>query len=389
MNLVDLVILLLVLLGLKRGLRLGFLSLVLSAGGFILGLYLGSLLASFLGGGIADAVGRVLAAVTLSLVTGFLLAEVGETIAVSAANYLERFRLRKVDKAFGALFEIGFVLIVVWLLASTLANVQAGSIGRQVRASSIISTLNDKLPPAPDLLSDLESIVDANGFPRAFIGNEPFRGSVANTTPLSNEVVSTAQKSVVMIEGRGCGGIIEGSGFVANTDIVMTNAHVAAGVSRPKVIRPDGTSLNATPIYFNPNLDIALLRVNDLNMPVLPITADLLPNGTSVAVMGHPGGGPLRISSGVLLENIKAVGRDIYDRGIVTRDIYEVQALIESGNSGGPMIDGQGRVIGIVFAKSVSNDNVGYAIRGDEVASLLERYSGSQTSVATGRCAAE
>jgi S1-C subfamily serine protease len=169
----------------------------------------------------------------------------------------------------------------------------------------------------------------------------------------------------------------------------MTNAHVAAGVSRPKVIRPDGTSLNATPIYFNPNLDIALLRVNDLNMPVLPITADLLPNGTSVAVMGHPGGGPLRISSGVLLENIKAVGRDIYDRGIVTRDIYEVQALIESGNSGGPMIDGQGRVIGIVFAKSVSNDNVGYAIRGDEVASLLERYSGSQTSVATGRCAAE
>jgi S1-C subfamily serine protease len=322
-------------------------------------------------------------------VTGFLLAEVGETIAVSAANYLERFRLRKVDKAFGALFEIGFVLIVVWLLASTLANVQAGSIGRQVRASSIISTLNDKLPPAPDLLSDLESIVDANGFPRAFIGNEPFRGSVANTTPLSNEVVSTAQKSVVMIEGRGCGGIIEGSGFVANTDIVMTNAHVIAGVSRPKVIRPDGTSLNATPIYFNPNLDIALLRVNDLNMPVLPITADLLPNGTSVAVMGHPGGGPLRISSGVLLENIKAVGRDIYDRGIVTRDIYEVQALIESGNSGGPMIDGQGRVIGIVFAKSVSNDNVGYAIRGDEVASLLERYSGSQTSVATGRCAAE
>lgn len=354
----------------------------------MLGLYIGSVLANLLGGGITDAIGRVLAAITLSLVTGFLLAEVGETLAIAAGPHIERFRLRKADKVFGAAFEVLFVLAVVWLMTSALANVQVGSIGRQVRASTIVSTLNAELPPAPDLLSRLESIVDASGFPRAFIGNEPFRGPVPNTTPLSDEVIRTAQTSVVMIEGRGCGGIVEGSGFVTTTDIIMTNAHVVAGITKPRVIASDGNTYNATPIYFNPNLDIALLRVNNLHIPVLPLTANLAPNGTSVAIMGHPGGGPLRISSGVVLENIKAVGRDIYDRGIVTRDIYEVQARVESGNSGGPMIDGEGHVIGIVFAKSVTNDNVGYTIRSSEVVLLLEQYSASQTSVSTGRCAA-
>jgi S1-C subfamily serine protease len=389
MNLVDLVILLLVLLGLRRGLRLGLLSLTLSAAGFLLGLYLGSLLANLLGGGIADAVGRVLAAVTVSLVTGFLLAEVGESIAMAARPHVERYRLRKFDKGFGAAFEVAFVLLVVWLIASALSNVQAGSIGRQVRSSAIISTLNGNLPPPPDILSQLESIIDASGFPKAFIGNEPRRGPVPNTTPLSDEVIRTAQASVVQIMGRGCGGIIEGSGFVAGSNIIMTNAHVVAGINNPRVIATDGNTYNATPIYFNPNLDMALLRVEGLSVPALPITADIIPNGSSVAVMGHPGGGPLTISSGVILENIQAVGRDIYDRGIVTRDIYEVQAHIESGNSGGPMIDGEGRVVGLVFAKSVTNDNVGYTLLSSEVIPALERYGASQSKVGTGRCAAD
>jgi S1-C subfamily serine protease len=388
MNLVDLIILLLLLVALRRGLRLGFLSLVLSAGGFVLGLYLGTLLASALGGGITDAIGRLLAAITLSLLIGFIMAGAGEALAMRASEHLHKWKLGRVNNIFGAAFEAAFVLLIVWLLASTLSNVPTGSLGRQIRSSAIISGLNSKLPPAPDLLSELERVLNANGFPRAFIGNEPSRGPVPNTTPLSDEVVKTAQASVVKIAGRGCGGIVEGSGFAAGANLVATNAHVIAGVSRPHVLAPNGNTYNVVPVYFDQDLDIALLRVDGLPVPPLPVTAEVLPNGTSVAVMGYPGGGPLTISSGVILDSMTAVGRNIYDRGVVARKIYSLHAQIESGNSGGPMIDGQGRVAGVVFAKSVSEDQVGYAIRGSELVPVLEQYGASQAQVGTGQCAA-
>lgn len=168
--------------------------------------------------------------------------------------------------------------------------------------------------------------------------------------------------------------------------IVATNAHVIAGIERPRALASDGKTYNAIPIYFDPNTDLALLRVSGLPAAPLPVTTKLSPNGTPIAVMGFPGGGPLTISSGAILESMTAVGRDIYDRGLVSRDIYAVHAAIDSGSSGGPVIDGQGRVIGLVFAKSVSEDQVGYALRGSELAGVIERYGASFAPVDTAGC---
>jgi S1-C subfamily serine protease len=167
--------------------------------------------------------------------------------------------------------------------------------------------------------------------------------------------------------------------------VVVTAAHVVAGVNNPRVLDASG-NYPATPIWFDPDKDVAVLRVDDLRGPPLSLTTSTLSDRDAAAVLGFPGGGPLVVTPAVIIDHVTATGRDVYNRGLIFRNIYEVQAVVEPGNSGGPLVGPDGAVAGIVFSTSLSQDNIAYALMIDEVKPLIQQALQNSLPVSTGGC---
>jgi S1-C subfamily serine protease len=244
------------------------------------------------------------------------------------------------------------------------------------------------LPNAPTVIADLGNLIDPNGFPQVFIGNEPAPRTNINLPSLGSlqHAVNLDKNSVVKIEGQGCGGIVEGSGFDVGSDLVATNAHVVAGIRHPYVQDANG-SHNGTVIWFDPNLDFAVLRVPNLAGQSLVLSSSHISHGTPAAVLGYPGGGPLTAGPAAVLDEFTASGRNIYGRGNTERDVYEIQANVIPGNSGGPLVAKDGTVIGVVFAESTAYQHIGYALTTSQVSTEINQAAASDQSVSTGRCA--
>jgi S1-C subfamily serine protease len=258
-------------------------------------------------------------------------------------------------------------------------------IGRDIRKSFIIRTLDSALPQPPDIFAQLEKIISPNGFPNVYLGLEPSHATVSPKNSVNNAAIAKDQDSVVKIQGIGCGGVVSGSGFVVAKGLVVTNAHVVAGIGFPEVI-DKFTSYRATPIWFDPNLDVAVLRVSRLTDPPLTLSNQILPDADAAAILGYPGGGALIADDAAIIDHVTAVGRNIYNQGIVQRDIYEVQTDVEPGDSGGPLLAPDGTVAGVVFAKSLTQDNVGYALLINQVKSVINQAEQQNTPVYTGAC---
>ena len=199
--------------------------------------------------------------------------------------------------------------------------------------------------------------------------------------------------STVQISGAGCGVIQEGSGFVVAPDLVVTNAHVVAGIPAPFVI--DGAGRHpATAVLFDPRLDIAVLRVGHLTEPPLPLYAGIVGRGTTGVVLGYPEGGPLKYGKAGVAAAFKVPGLDIYGTADVTREIYQLDAVVLPGNSGGPLVASgdkgvpDGTVVGVVFARATTNSDVGYALAMPAVSADISRAEAapSSTHVGTGQC---
>jgi S1-C subfamily serine protease len=255
--------------------------------------------------------------------------------------------------------------------------------------SRILQTLDAKLPPAPDVLAQVERSLGINDFPRVFTGLEP-TPAPAVTGPNAaavNAAASAARAATVKIQGAGCGGIVEGSGFVVGTNLVATNAHVVAGIANP-VITDDRGAHRATVVVFDPDLDFAVLRASGLAAAPLTVSTTDAPRGTVGAALGYPGGGSFTVSPAAVLTKRTAVGRNIYDAGIVRRSIYELQAVVRPGNSGGPLVTPDGTVIGVIFATSTVNGQIGYALTSSEIQPDLAAAT-TAGPVSTGACVAD
>jgi len=213
------------------------------------------------------------------------------------------------------------------------------------------------------------------------------KGPVTPSTADVQAGTTKAAASTVKISGFGCGGIVSGSGFVIGRNLIATNAHVVAGVRRP-IVHDNNGAHAATPVLFDPNLDFAILRVSNITDPILTLDNDDVPDSTTVAVLGYPGGGDFTADPGVILDKIRAIGRNIYDSGSTTRQVYEIQADVEPGNSGGPMVLPDGSVAGVVFAKSTSSDGYGYALTSKSIIPEVNRAQNATARVSTGACAA-
>jgi S1-C subfamily serine protease len=191
--------------------------------------------------------------------------------------------------------------------------------------------------------------------------------------------------STVQIAGEGCGVIQEGSGFVVAPDYVVTNAHVVAGIAHPTVLDSRGRHI-AIPTLFDPRLDIAVLYVPGLGDPPVHIDDALVGRGTTGAIMGYPEGGPFAYGAAAVEAVFDATGLDIYGNAETVRTVYQLAAVVEPGNSGGPLVEPNGEVVGVVFARSTTSSDVGYALAMPKVVADIDAGDSTTTPTSTQGC---
>ena len=389
MNFIDVLIIVLAVVATVRGITIGFMRQVGSLGGFVLGLLIGAMVAPVMASFMPLSAARSVGVVLLFLSVALVMSGLGEALGGRVAVLLEKTRIGPVDGVLGAAFGFSGVMLATWLLASSFGGSGGPALAVDIQSSRILQVLDRALPPAPEVTAKLERAIGASRFPRVFAGFEPTPAPPVTgpNAAAVNAAIAAARSATVKIEGAGCGGILEGSGFVVGEGLVATNAHVVAGIDRP-VISDEAGIHRATVVQFDPNLDIAVLRTTKLTARPLTLDPANEPRGTVAAALGYPGGGDFTAGAAAILERQTAVGRNIYDTGLIRRDIYVLQAVVRPGNSGGPLVTPDGTVIGVIFATSTTNPNIGYALTSAEVLPDIVRAQ-SAGPVSTGACLAE
>ena len=385
---IDIAIIIFAVSALYRGREIGFVRQLFSTGGFFGGLFLGAWLEQYTVQWAHSQAGRSLITLATTLGCALIFLAIGEYVGIKLKHRVVFRRINVLDNGFGGLLSVVSLLLTIWLIAAVVSSVPFPALQAQLRASRVVGAMNRALPSAPGVISNLGRLVDPNGFPQVFVGGEPAPNQQVDVPSLGDlqAAVDRDRASVVKIEGRGCGGIVEGSGFVVGSNLVATNAHVVAGIRHPYVQDKNG-SHSSSVIWFNPNLDFAVLRVSNLAGHSLVVTEKRAPVGTPAAVLGYPGGGSFRPGPAAISNQFTASGRDIYNRGNTLREVYELQANIIPGNSGGPLVAKDGTVIGVIFAESTDYSHTGYALTSDQVKSEINQAASQNQPVGTGRCA--
>lgn len=312
-------------------------------------------------------------------------ASIGQAFTTHLGNKLRRYitwsPARALDATGGALVNVVAMLLVAWLIALPLARTSLPTLGKEVRNSSVLLGISRVMPQQPPpWFQDFSSVLAQNGFPQVFspFANEPIT-EVKPPDPalVGSPVAARAKKSIVKVVGTApsCGKVLEGTGFVFSGRRVMTNAHVVGGVSEPTVqIGGEGRLYDAKVVLYDWQRDIAVLDVPDLRATPLEFTGpnDDAQSGDSAIVAGFPENGAYDVRSARVRARIDANGPDIYQRGTVVRDVYSLYATVRQGNSGGPLLTPDGKVYGVVFAKSLDDPDTGYALTADEIREDIE-----------------
>ncbi len=387
MNVVDLVILAVVAIAAIQGLRLGGLMQVLSFGGFWIGLYLGALLASVTATWVHSSTSRAAVALVTMLGLAILGGGAGRLVGEMLFKRIHRGRLGGLDSGFGVVVAVIASLLATWLVASTLVNSSYLRLNASISGSQIIRSLDRVLPAPPSVFSRVQGFLSAEGFPPVFAQLAP---ATAGPVTLPGDAqmqaaLNIAGPSTVRIVGTGCGDIQEGSGFVVAPGVVVTNAHVVAGIQHPSVEDASGTHAT-TVVFFDPSYDLAVMRVPGLREQPLVLKPSDVTRGVQALVLGYPGGGPFTVAPAGVMAVFSAQGRDIYGQGLTVRDVYEIQAVVRPGNSGGPLVEADGQVVGVVFSRSTTNGNIGYALTSPGVLARVQRAESTAGAVGTGAC---
>lgn len=382
MTLVDLIIvgfaLLMAVGGYSRGLIVGALSLLGFAAGAILGSRVGPLL---LAEG-ASSPYAPLVTLAVALVVGGVLAAVAEVVGYRLRARLGR-RLGALDGIGGAVLLGAIALLVAWIAgAVALQTPGAREVRRDIQRSEILQALNEALPPSGSVLNALARFdpfprIDA---PRPDVPPPPQQ-------IVGDPEIEAAGGSVVRVLGTACGLSVQGSGWVAGDGVVVTNAHVVAGQDDTTVqVGGEGATHDAEAIHYDPRNDLAILRSSGIEgTPALALEDGADP-GTPGAILGFPLNGGYDVEAGRLGETITAQSQDAYGRGPIERRITQLRGQVTRGNSGGPLVDGEGRVLTTIFAATTGGGGAaGYGVPDDIVAEALEEAAGP---VGTGPCAA-
>jgi S1-C subfamily serine protease len=366
------------------GYQQGFIVGVLSLGGFAIGAFLGSRLGPALLPDGSHSPYAPATALAGALLIGGIVAVSLEGIALNMRRRMlgPRGRRRGVaiaESGGGAALLVALALGFAWLFGAVALNAPgAKGLRTAVQRSAILRALNDAFPPSSSLINVLHRID-----PRVTVSGPSPDVGPPDSKIAHDPDVQAAGDSVVRVLGTACGLGVEGSGWIAAPDLVVTNAHVVAGES-DTTVTPAGSStlLDATPVHYDPANDLSLLHVNGLGGTALSLSADVRA-GTSGAVLGYPENGPFTIAPARVGVTGPVVTQDSYGQGPITRELTGLRGEVRSGNSGGPLVDGAGKVMGTVFASTTQGKPGGYAVPNDIVAQALSDSTGE---VSTGPC---
>ena len=357
----------------------GFIAGALSLAGFALGAWIGTRVGPLLLPKGSQSPYAPLFGLFGAIVAGGILASGFEGLAGFARPVLRVPGLAAVDGLLGAALMACLGLGLAWVIgAVALQTPGARELRRQIQRSAILARLNDVLPSR----SLLNALARFDPFPT--INGPAIRVGPPDAKIARDPQVAQAARSVVKVHGTACGLGVEGSGWVAAPGVVVTNAHVVAGQDDTQVLlQGQGPARDATVVHFDAHEDVAVLRVAGLSAPALPFAA-ATGAGTSGAILGFPLDGPYRVRAARLGATRSVITQDAYGRGPVQRRIVALRGVVQSGNSGGPVVDRDGRVLGTVFAATTSGPRGGYAVPDETVRSALRDARGA---VSTGPCA--
>ncbi|MFF6997908.1 MarP family serine protease [Streptomyces sp. NPDC008313] len=398
MNVLDILLLVaavwFAIVGYRQGFVVGILSVIGFLGGGLVAVYL----LPVIWGALTDHSEVSTTAAVVAVIVVIVCASVGQALTTHLGNKLRRFitwsPARALDATGGALVNVVAMLLVAWLIGSALAGTTLPTLGKEVRSSKVLLGVSRALPDQADIwFADFSSVLAQNGFPQVFspFANEPITDVRPPDRALARSAVATrAKKSIVKVMGtaEGCGKVLEGTGFVFGNRRVMTNAHVVGGVDEPTVqIGGEGRKYDATVVFYDWERDIAVLDVPNLNAPALKFTSTDASSGNGAIVAGFPENGAYNVVPARVRGRITANGPDIYHRGTVRRDVYSLYATVRQGNSGGPLLTPEGKVYGVVFAKSLDDPDTGYALTADEVRTDITKGRTANQQVDSDDCA--
>jgi S1-C subfamily serine protease len=393
-DLLDLILLVVVAAFAVSGYRQGFIVGILSFFGFVGGALLGAefgpaISRALVGGQTQQDVIAVVLLVSFAVIGQFIASSIGaamrSTVTWHSATVL--------DSIGGSVVSVVSVLLIAWVVGSVLIESPFPVVDTQVNNSLVLQTLDRFMPsPAKTTFSDFRRLLATNSmYAEVFsgIGAERILAIPApDPSVVDTAGVQNASRSVVKVQGiaPSCQRSIEGSGFVISPDHVLTNAHVVAGVTSQQTVTIGTRTMSARVVYYDPQVDVAVLYVSNLDLTPLHFAGAANP-GNNAVVAGYPLDAtylhlvPARIGD---VQN--AQGPNIYETATVTRQIYEIRAVVESGNSGGPLLSPQGTVDGVVFAAAVGVSDTGFALTAAEVSADASAGAQLTTSVSTGAC---
>lgn len=377
------------------GWRQGFVAGVLSFAGFLVGaiaalMWLPGVVRSFVPEGIATLI--VLAGVVL---TSAILGQVLFSIIGRKLRDAITWRpVQFIDNFAGAALNVLAFALVGWVIASVLALLPGNAVAQQVTESRVLSTMDSLVPDAArTVFSNVSDVVGQTGVPRIVIGlGQSLGAEVPEPDALpATEVQPVVETFVARLTGDAekCDQVVTGSGFYFADEYLLTNAHVVAGVVDLQVRVPNREkSLPGDVIYFDPEKDIAIVRTEAIDSRPGTFASTLASKGDTAVVAGFPEGGPLETTPARIREVIEARGENIYGDIGVVREVYAFRAEVRAGNSGGPIVDDQGRILGLVFGSSVDSE-IGYALTNPELNEAVEFagvWTPSDGLVSTGSC---
>jgi S1-C subfamily serine protease len=361
--------------GYRQGLIVG----VLTLGGFAVGAFLGSRLGPLVLSQGSDSPYAPLCGAIGALLVGALAAVALEGIALALRRRVIRHPvMHHADGAGGAALIGAVALGLAWIFGAVALHAPGTTqLRADVQDSVILRELDHVLPPTGGVLNVLDRV-------------DPAPSITGPATPTArpdrkiaeNPRVVDAGGSVVRVLSTACGLGIEGSGWAVRPNLIVTNAHVVAGADDTTVTTQSGVELDATAVYYQPEDDLALLRI-DSKLPTLPISSERQV-GAGAAVLGFPENGPYTVTPARIGETRDTISEDSYGRGPIERTITALGGDVRSGNSGGPLVDGHGRVVGVVFAATTAGPAGGFAIPAEQVREAIGRAGAGE--VDTGAC---
>jgi S1-C subfamily serine protease len=386
----DIAVLVVAFIAAISGWRSGALGSLMSFVGVVLGAIAGVMLAPHIVSHVDSPRAKLFAALFLILALVVIGEVAGVVLGRAVRGAIRNRGIRTVDSIIGVALQLVVVLVAAWLLATPLTSSDQPNLAAAVRGSKVLAEV-DKY--APEWLKSvpkrMSTLLSTSGLPEVLqpFGRTPIQAVDAPDASLADSlVVANARPAVVKIRGvaPGCQKVLEGTGFVIAPNRVMSNAHVVAG-SDSVTVQAEGESYDATVVSYDPNADISILDVPNLPQRPLVFAEQPAKSGTDAVVLGFPGGGDFAATPARVREIIELSGPDIYRTTTVNREVYTIRGTVRQGNSGGPMINRAGQVLGVVFGAAVDDNDTGFVLTANEVSRQLAKI-GNTEKVPTGVC---